>query len=294
MQNKQYYSLEPARFMLDGGAMYGIIPKPLWNKVHPADEQNRIELALRLILIRDGEKNILIDTGIGDYHGEKWNSRFGLVGSTSPLELALAEINLKASDITDLIISHLHFDHVGGIGKMVDGKIEPILKNATIHLHKKHFEYSQAPTIRDEGSFQIEYFMPVIKWYQEHNQVHFVDGIEGDILPGIKFKCSMGHTPYLLHAYDDKMIYMADLIPTSNHVHIPWVMGYDISPGVTTVDKKEFLSMIEQKNLTMIFEHDPLFYGSTIKKNEKGDYICNQKLGYEPKSAYSIFHEKLL
>lgn len=289
MQSKQYFSLEPARFKLDGGAMFGIIPKPLWSKVHPADELNRIELALRLVLIKDGPRNILIDTGIGDYHGQKWDERFGVVGKPSPLELALAEIGVKPEDITDLVISHLHFDHVGGIGKMVDGKIEPVLKKAIVHLHKKHYEYSHHPTDRDTGSFQIEYFEPVIKWYQEHNQVHFVDGMEGDILPGLKFKCSMGHTPYLLHAYDDKLIYMADLIPTSNHVHIPWVMGYDISPGQTTVDKKEFLNFIEQKQLTMIFEHDPLFYGSTVKKNEKGDFVCAEKFDYNPRPAYSIF-----
>ena len=288
MQSKQYFSLEPARFKLDGGAMYGIIPKPLWNKVHPADDQNRIELALRLILIKDGEKVILIDTGIGDYHGEKWETRFGVVGKSSPLELALAEINLKASDITDLIISHLHFDHVGGIGKIIDGKIEPIMKNATVHLHKKHFEYSKNPTVRDEGSFQIEYFMPVIEWYQDQNKVHFIEGMEGDILPGIKFKCSMGHTPYLMHAYDEKMIYMADLIPTSNHVHIPWVMGYDISPGVTTMDKKEFLTMIQQKKLTMIFEHDPIYFGSTVKINVKGQFVCDEKFDFIERPAYSI------
>ena len=261
MQSKQYFSLEPARFKLDGGAMFGIIPKPLWSKVHPADEQNRIELALRLILIKDGKRNILIDTGIGDYHGEKFDQRFGITGLPSPLELALAEIKMKPEDITDLIISHLHFDHVGGIGKFEGTKIEPVLKNATIHLHKKHFEYSKHPTERDAGSFQIEYFEPIIKWYIDHNQVHFVDGMEGDLLPGFKFKCSMGHTPYLLHAYDDKMIYMADLIPTSNHVHIPWVMGYDISPGITTIDKKDFLTMIDEKKLTMIFDHDPIFFG---------------------------------
>jgi glyoxylase-like metal-dependent hydrolase (beta-lactamase superfamily II) len=289
MQSKQYFSLEPARFKLDGGAMFGIIPKPLWNKVHPADEHNRIELALRLILIKDGSRNILIDTGIGDYHGEKWESRFGVVGEKSPLELSLAEIGMKPEEITDLIISHLHFDHVGGIGKMVDGKIEPVLKNATVHLHKKHFEYSKNPTVRDEGSFQIEYFLPVIKWYEDNNKIHFIDGMEGDVLPGIKFKCSMGHTPYLLHAYDEKMIYMADLIPTSNHVHIPWVMGYDISPGVTTVDKKNFLEFIESKHLTMIFEHDPIFFGSTVKKNEKGDFVCDKKMSYEAKPAYPIF-----
>ena len=285
---KKYYSLEPARFKLDGGAMFGIIPKPLWNKVHPADELNRIELALRLVLIKDGDKNILIDTGIGDYHGEKFDSRFGIVGLASPLEMALLAVGLTPSDITDLIISHLHFDHVGGIGKMVNGAMEPVLKNATVHLHQKHFEYSTSPTERDSGSFQIEYFTPVLKWYQEHNQVHFVDGMEGEILPGINFLCSMGHTPYLLHAYDEKFIYMADLIPTSNHVHIPWVMGYDISPGVTTQDKRHFLKFIHNQNLTMIFEHDPLFYGSKIIKDSKGEYICDNKLNYSPLVAYSI------
>jgi glyoxylase-like metal-dependent hydrolase (beta-lactamase superfamily II) len=287
MQSKQYFSLEPARFKLDGGAMFGIIPKPLWSKVHPSDEQNRIELALRLILIKDGEKNILIDTGIGDYHGDKFDQRFGIVGEKSPLELALAEIFMRPEDITDLIISHLHFDHVGGIGKFVDGKIEPIMKNATIHLHKKHFEYSKNPTERDIGSFQIEYFEPVLKWYEENKQIHFVDGMEGDVVAGIKFKCSMGHTPFLLHAYDNKIIYMADLIPTSNHVHIPWVMGYDISPGITTIDKKDFLTFIEQKNLLMIFEHDPKYFGATVKKNEKGDFICYEKRQHENENGPS-------
>lgn len=287
--NKKYFSLEPARFKLDGGAMFGIIPKPLWNKVHPADDQNRIDLALRLVLIQDGTRNILIDTGIGDYHGEKWDSRFGVVGEASPLEKALAQINLTTDDITDLVISHLHFDHVGGIGHKTENGMVPVFKKATLHLHQNHFEYSLNPTDRDTGSFQMEYCLPVIKWYEKMNQIHFVTGTEGEILPGLKFKCSMGHTPYLLHAYDDHFIYMADLIPTSNHVHIPWVMGYDISPGVTTQDKKEFLSFIEKKNLTMIFEHDPHFYGSTVKKNEKGDFECGNKLPHVDKAAYSIF-----
>jgi len=290
-QNKHYFCLEPARFKLDGGAMFGIIPKPLWNKVHPADDQNRIELALRLILIKDEtlKKNILIDTGIGDYHGHKFEERFGITGPLTPLEIALSEIDLKPSDITDLIISHLHFDHVGGLGKMLDGKMEAVLPNATIHLHKKHYEYSKNPTDRDQGSFQSEYFEPVLEWYMKKNQIHFVDGMEGEVLPGISFKCSMGHTPFLLHAYDENFIYMADLIPTSNHVHIPWVMGYDISPGVTTQDKKHFLSFIKEKNLTMIFEHDPVYFGSKVKSNDKNDLVCDQKEECLMKAAYSIF-----
>lgn len=287
MKNK-YFCLEPARFKLDGGAMFGIIPKPLWNKVHPADEQNRIELALRLVLIQDGKRNILIDTGIGDYHGEKFDQRFAIVGKPSPLELSLFEIGLKPDDITDLIISHLHFDHVGGIGKFLDGKIGPVFKKATVHLHKLHYEYSKNPTERDAGSFQQEYFEPVLKWYQENNQIHFVEEIEGKLIDGFNYKCSMGHTPYLLHAYDEKIIYMADLIPTSNHVHIPWVMGYDISPGVTTVDKRNFLKFIADNNLTMIFEHDPLFYGSTVKKDEKGEFHCDRKFEFKHICAYPI------
>lgn len=290
MQSKKYYSLEPARFKLDGGAMFGIIPKPLWHKVHPADELNRIELALRCVLIQTPTKNILIDTGIGDYHGEKFDERFAVVGESSPLEKTLASIGLKPEQITDLVISHLHFDHVGGIGKIVNGIMEPVLKNATVHLHKKHYEYSHSPTERDTGSFHVNYFEPVIKWYQEHNQIHWVDGMEGEIIPELKFKCSMGHTPYLLHAYDDKFIYMADLIPTSNHVNIPWVMGYDIAPGVTTVDKRHFLDFILKENLTMIFEHDPLFYGCKVVKDEKGDFRCGEKFNYTKAAAYPIFH----
>ncbi len=286
----EYFCLEPASFKLDGGAMFGIIPKPLWCKVHPADEQNRIDLALRLMVLKKNQRTILIDTGIGDYHGPKFDDRFGIVGGVSPMEKALAEIGLNTSDITDLVISHLHFDHVGGIGKKSGNSMLPVFEKATLHLHQSHYDYSLSPTERDTGSFQMNYCMPVIQWYQDNNQIHFVNGMEGVVLPGLNFKCSMGHTPFLLHAYDEKFIYMADLIPTSNHVHIPWVMGYDISPGITTKDKKEFLNFIEQKKLTMIFEHDPQFVGSTVKKDEKGEFICDQKIAFEKKYGYPLFN----
>ena len=288
MSIKQYFCLEPARFKLDGGAMFGIIPKPLWHKVHPSDDLNRIELALRLVVIKTGTKNILIDTGIGDYHGNKFDQRFGITDSNSPLEKALAEINLSPADITDLVISHLHFDHVGGIGKLVDGAMEPVCKNAIVHLHTRHYEYAHKPTERDYGSFHFDYFNPVLEWYKTNKQIHFLDGMEGEIIPELKFKCSMGHTPYLLHAYDDKFFYMADLIPTSNHVSIPWVMGYDISPGVTTQDKRRILSFIEENKLTMIFEHDPHFFGSTVKKDPTGEYVCDVKLENGTKAGYPL------
>jgi glyoxylase-like metal-dependent hydrolase (beta-lactamase superfamily II) len=270
--NKKYTFIEPARFRLDGGAMFGIIPRPLWNKVYPADELNRIELTTRLLLIQTADKNILIDSGIGDYHGKKFDERFAVIAPPSPLEYELQKVGLSADDITDLIISHLHFDHVGGIGKLADEKFIPVMKNATLHLHKSHYEYALAPTERDSGSFISQDFLPIIDFYQKENRIHWLSGMEGEILEGLQFKCSMGHTPFLIHPYDDKYIYLADLIPTSHHIPIPWVMGYDISPGQSTKDKRSFLEFIVLKNLEIVFEHDPLIASAKIKRNSKGDF----------------------
>lgn len=278
---KKYFVLHPAVFKLDGGAMFGIIPKPLWSKAIAADDQNRIELSLRVMLIQTSKRNILIDTGIGDYHGDKFDDRFGVKGPKSPLLEALKrDFGLSASDITDLIVSHLHFDHVGGLGETVD-EHALIFKNATLHIHKKHYEYAKRPTVRDAGSFHSQYFKPLIEAADARGLVKWHDGEEGQLLsdPGeeLYFKCSHGHTPHLMHAYDDRFIYMADLVPTSHHVPLPWVMGYDISPGVTTEDKARFYAFIAQKNLTMIFEHDPLIWGAKLALKDNGDFAISEK-----------------
>jgi glyoxylase-like metal-dependent hydrolase (beta-lactamase superfamily II) len=274
MGTKKYFFLEPASFKLDGGAMFGIIPKPLWSKVHPADELNRINLALRLLLIQTERKNILIDTGIGDYHGQKFDERFAVVSPTSPLEVELKKIGLAADDITDLVISHLHFDHVGGIGKMDNKNFVPVMKNAILHLHKNHYEYALASSERDAGSFHHQDFEPIIDFYKKAGRIHWHSSMEGEILDGLFFKCSMGHTPFLMHAYDEKYIYLADLIPTSNHISIPWIMGYDMAPGESTKDKRHFLEFIEENNLEIVFEHDPKIASAKIKRNLKGEFIA--------------------
>jgi glyoxylase-like metal-dependent hydrolase (beta-lactamase superfamily II) len=278
---KKYFALHPATFKLDGGAMFGIIPKPLWSKAIPADELNRIQLSLRVILIQTKHRNILIDTGIGDYHGEKFDSRFAIEGEKNPLIKILKErFALGPQDITDLIITHLHFDHVGGLGETV-GEHGEIFSKATLHVHRQHYDYALQPTQRDGGSFHGQYFKPLLEKAMAEKRLHWLLGDEGEILNDegdiIYFRCSHGHTPFLVHPFDEKFIYMADLVPTSHHIPVPWVMGYDISPGITTLDKMKFYKFIAEKNLTMIFEHDMNFWGAKVALKSPEDAHAEKK-----------------
>jgi glyoxylase-like metal-dependent hydrolase (beta-lactamase superfamily II) len=268
---KKYYCLEPATFKLDGGAMFGIVPRTLWEKSYPCDEEHRITLALRLLVIKSQDKLILIDTGIGDYHDPKFIQNFDIKGPLNPLEVALQKIGFSCSQVTDLILSHLHFDHAGGIADQ--GKF--VFPQATLHLHEEHYRYGLAPTMKDQGSFHSKIFRPIIEELNKTGRVNWLRGQEGSLFPeiGIRYKVSHGHTPYLLHPYDDKFIYLADLIPTSRHIHLPWIMAYDMQPGVTAQEKAQFLQFAYDNNLAIIYEHDKDMAYSKVSKNEKGHWL---------------------
>lgn len=268
--------IHPSLFKLDGGAMFGIIPKPLWEKKIKPDEFNRIEMSLRVVLIETQNKKILIDTGIGDYHSEKFNQQFSITNLQNPLVHILEHsASIRPEQITDIILTHLHFDHVGGLGGGKDGK-EILFPNATVHLHQKHYEYSLHPTLRDGGSFHSHIFNDLLDFYKKNGQLNLLENECGTIFSDeneqIKFRCSFGHTPYMIHPIFNKFIYMADLVPMSHHVKLPWVMGYDIEPGVTTVFKQKFYDDIIKDNLTMIFEHDVQTWGGKIKLTDNNQF----------------------
>ena len=271
------FLLHPATFKLDGGAMFGIIPKPLWEKKIKSDDLNRIPMALRVVLIQTENKNILIDTGIGTYHTEKFQNQFEIKGEPSHVITCLEKHQLKASDITDIIITHLHFDHVGGLGDMD----KPLFPNAIIHLHKKHYEYGQAPTQRDQGSFHSQFFMPLLNYYKDQGKLNLIEEMKGILIEDgdekIEFMTSLGHTPYMIHPIFDSHIYMADLVPMGHHISIPWVMGYDINPGETTIYKEKFYQEIMKRNLKMIFEHDIENWGGTLMIDDKKRYTLKDQ-----------------
>ncbi len=278
--------------------MFGIIPKPLWEKSSPPDEKNRIDLALRLILIVDEKRKILIDTGIGDYHDQKFIDNFDIRGQVAPVDEALKEIGLTSTDITDVIFSHLHFDHAGGMLKIENGNSVSNFPNATFHIHKKHYEYGLMPNARDAGSFHSHHYASIIKEHEANNKVNWLSENAGIIMilstGELRYVCSHGHTPYMIHPFNDNFIYLADLIPTSNHIKLPWVMGYDMNPAISTENKSKLLSLISERKLLAIYEHDPIFYGSFILADSKGRYEAVSKQSDPEKKCVPIDYSLLL
>ena len=273
--------IESGFFGLDGGAMFGIVPKPLWQKSNPSDEANRIKLSTRhLLLVEDaygknGNRKIIIDTGMGDKWDEKLNNIYAVDENVS-MKSALEKKGLKVEDITDVILTHLHFDHTGGSTVANNGKLEPAFSNAKYYVQKQNYDWGINPSQRDKGSYLIENFKPlfgegVLKFINGNES--FDDEIEFIVVNGHTF----GQQMVKVSDGNNTILFCADLIPTVSHIPLPYIMGYDLQPLVTLEEKKKYLKLAVDENWKLFFGHDPEIALASVKIF-RDSYIADKKL----------------
>ena len=264
------HSLLSGGFKLDGGAMFGIIPKPLWSKSNPADQLNRISLVTRNLLLVSDSRKILIDTGMGNKWNDKAKEIYEIDFSQHSLEHSLKELGIEPSEITDVLLTHLHFDHTGGSTKEENGKLIPAFPNAKYFVAKENYEWGMKATDRDKGSYLKENFQVLF----ENGVLHFFDMKENFFDNEIELLSVNGHTigQRLFKIFDSSntLLYCGDLFPTSSHIPLPYIMGYDLQPLITLSEKKEILPIAVEENWKLVFEHDPFFAAATVAKSEKG------------------------
>ena len=271
----QLYPIESGNFKLDGGAMFGVVPKALWQKTNPADNNNMIDIAARCLLIEDGNRLILIDTGMGNKQSDKFYGYYYLWGNDS-IDKSLKTYGFHRDDITDVFMTHLHFDHCGGSVQWNKDRTgyEPAFKNAHFWSNKDHWKWATQPNNREKASFLKENIIPM----EESGQLKFTSLPENDLLKnselGFDIFFADGHTDKQmipLITYKDKTIaFMADLLPTAGHLPIPFVMGYDTRPLLTLTEKKKFLNLAADKNFYLFLEHDAHNEIITVEHTEKG------------------------
>lgn len=264
------HAIETGFFKLDGGAMFGVVPKTIWNKTNPADENNLCSWAMRCLLVEDEERLILIDNGIGEKQDAKFLNHYYLHGDDT-LENSLSKIGYNSDDITDVFLTHLHFDHCGGSIIKENEKLVPAFKNATYWSNKAHWDWATNPNAREKASFLKENILPIA----ESGKLKFIaqkDGVA--FTKNIKIRFAYGHTEAMMLPqinYKGKtFVYMADLLPSVGHIPLPYVMGYDMFPMKTLDEKEKFLKEAEANNYILILEHDPINECCTLKITEKG------------------------
>ncbi len=279
------YSVNTGYFKLDGGAMFGVVPKVMWNKLNPADENNLCSWAMRSLLIEDSNRLILIDNGMGDKQDEKFMSHYHLHGDDT-LDKSLAKHGFSKDDITDVFLTHLHFDHCGGSVKRNGDKLVSAFKNATFWSNEHHWQWATEPNDREKASFLKENILPI----KESGQLKFVVPGErkfhqlpsSSFLENISIRFVDGHTESMMLpqiTYKHKtIVYMADLLPAAAHIPIPYVMAYDTRPLLTMNEKKLFLEEAAEKDFVLFFEHDPKIECCTLQQTEKG---IRMKEGFE-------------
>lgn len=263
------HAIETGFFKLDGGAMFGVVPKSIWNKTNPADANNMCTWGNRLLLIEDGSRLMLVDTGLGDKQNEKFFSYYYLHGDAT-LDKSLKRIGFDRNDITDVILTHLHFDHCGGTIAREGNKLVPAFKNADFWSNRDHWSWATDPNPREKASFLKENILPI----QESGRLKFVEDQSNPFGKDIVIRYAHGHTEAMMLPqiqYKGKtVLYMADLLPSVGHIPIPYVMGYDIRPLVTMDERNSYWNEIVEKEYILFFEHDPINECCTLQHTEKG------------------------
>ncbi len=273
------YPLNTGYFKLDGGAMFGVVPKSLWTRTNPADENNMCSWAMRSMLIEDGDRLMLIDCGIGDKQSEKFFSYYYLFGEDSLIP-NLKKLGFSPDDITDVFLTHLHFDHCGGAVKWNASRtgFELVFKNATYWSTEKHWDWAVRPNAREKASFLSENIMPI----EESGQLKFIERT-GDFtknaFPNIDVLFVDGHTesqmiPHI-HYKGKTLVFMADLLPSTGHIPLPYVMGYDTRPLLTLDEKGKFLNRAAEEEFVLFLEHDSVNELCTLKNTDKGVRLDN-------------------
>lgn len=273
----QLHTINTGFFKLDGGAMFGVVPKVIWQKLNPADDKNLCTWAMRCLLaITDDNRRILIDTGIGSKQSEKFFSFYDLHGNDSLLG-SLQQHGLQAEDITDVILTHLHFDHVGGaVTRTEAGSLVPTFSNALYWTNEEHWAAALQPNAREKASFLSENILPLY----EAGVLRFATD-NGYIYPQISVKFVYGHTTAMMLPHiaykNTTLVYCADLIPSAGHIKQAYVMGYDMQPLVTLAEKKQFTTRAAQEKHILFFEHDPHTEAATVEQTATGDFAIARR-----------------
>ncbi len=274
----EIHSINTGFFRLDGGTMFGIVPRVLWQKEHRPDEQNRILQALRVLLVIDGERKILVDVGLGNWHNQKLIDMYEVEEHGVDFDDALGRHGICAEDITDVVITHLHFDHAGALVTKKDSQIQPTFPNARIWLQKQHWLWARNPSPRDKASFMDGYLNMLSDW----PKLELAEG-KTNITADVSLLVFDGHSPamqtVLITDRGRKHFFASDLIPTASHLRIPYITAYDNNPALTAEEKTKILSQACRENWLIYFPHDPV-YEKGFVTTEKGKYVLKKDCSF--------------
>jgi glyoxylase-like metal-dependent hydrolase (beta-lactamase superfamily II) len=272
----QIQALETGYFKLDGGAMFGVVPKSIWHRLHPADENNMCRWSMRSLLIEKGNRLILVDTGIGNKQPDSFFRHFHLHGQDSLLG-SIQKVGYQPEDITDVFLTHLHFDHCGGAVVRVGEKLRPLFERARYWSNRAHWQWAVQPNAREKASFLKENILPL----EESGQLAFADSPEMLDVQGFTIRYVDGHTEKQMlpqvQMGNQTLVFCGDLIPSAHHLKIPYVMGYDVRPLLTLTEKEELLEVAAAQNWILVFQHDPDTEAARVQKDEKNNFVIVQK-----------------